>query len=70
MGVILHVIDQHIGEKPESGFIKHGVVYIKMVDQGKKIQLFQEKQSLVKKIQDTLSDYWYKIKISDIRFTH
>ena len=57
MGVILHAIDQLIGEKPESGFIKHGVVYVKILDQGKKIKLFQEKPRFLKKIQETLDEY-------------
>ena len=57
MGVILHIIEEFVGEKPQSGFIKHSVVYLKIADQGKKMKVFQEKPYCLKKIQQTLNEY-------------
>lgn len=69
MGIILHTIEEFIWQKPEHWFIKHGVVYVKLADHGKKMQLFQQKKEALENIQKVLTEYGYKIQVQDIRFS-
>lgn len=67
LGIALSIIEKHIGEKPEKGFIKHGVLHVYLKDHGKKMQLFQQKKQILGKIEESFVKYWYKIKIREIK---
>lgn len=69
LGILLHSIEEQVGQKPTWGFVKFGVLYIALQDHGKKIYIFQNKKSILDEMHKTLQGYGYTIKIKDIRFT-
>lgn len=68
MGIILRIIGDVIGVVPEHGYIKHGVLILRIADHGKKMILFREKTVILEKIMTTLKEYGYTIRVQDIRF--
>lgn len=47
-------------------YVRHNRLFIKTTKQNLKIQIFKEKLNIIKKINQKLSEIWYKIEIEDI----
>ena len=68
MGIILHTLTGYVGETIEHGHMKHGVLYIRIVDHGKKMNIFRDKKKIIELLHKTLGEYGYNIRVQDIRF--
>jgi hypothetical protein len=47
-------------------YVRHNKLFIKTTQQNLKIQIFKEKMTIEKKINQKLSEIWYKAEIEDI----
>ena len=47
-------------------YVRHNRLFIKTTKQNLKIQIFKEKLNIIKKINQKLSEIWYKTDIEDI----
>ena len=47
-------------------YVRHNRLFIKTSKQSLKIQIFKEKLNIIKKINQKLSEIWYKTEIEDI----
>jgi hypothetical protein len=47
-------------------YVRHNRLFIKTIQQSLKIQIFKEKMSIIKKINQKLSEIGYKTEIEDI----
>ncbi len=68
MGIILHTLTAHLGETIDHGHMKHGVLYMRIADHGKKMQIFRDKKDIIALLHKTMGEYGYNIRIQDIRF--
>ena len=49
-----------------TGYVRHNRLFIKSTQQSLKIKIFKEKLDIIKKINQKLSEIWYKTEIEDI----
>ena len=59
-------IDTEIEDEIITWYVRHQKLFIKTSDQKIKIQIFKEKLNIIKKINQKLSEIWYKTEIEDI----
>ena len=59
-------IDTEIQDEILAWYVRHNRLFIKTVEQSLKIQIFKEKMNIIKKINQKLSEIWYKTEIEDI----
>lgn len=66
--VWLEVVREFFGDQELEGYIKFSTLHIKTSDQEIKIKSYTKKTEILKKVNEKLSEMWYKRKINDIRF--
>lgn len=59
--------DYFIGEELLSGYLRFETLFLKTSDQGLKIQIFKEKQKLIRFINQHFEKLGYSQKVTDIR---
>ena len=59
-------IDTETEDEILSWYVRHNRLFIKTTQQSLKIQIFKEKENIIKKINQKLSEIWYKTEIEDI----
>ena len=59
-------VDTEIEDEVLSGYVRHSKLFIKTSDQKLKIQIFKERGSIIEKVNQKLSEIWYKTTIVDI----
>ena len=59
-------IDTETQDEILTGYVRHNKLFIKTSNQSLKIQVFKEKLDIIKKINQKLSEIWYKTEIEDI----
>ena len=59
-------VDTEIEDEIITWYVRHQKLFIKTSDQKIKIQIFKEKLNIIKKINQKLSEIWYKAEIEDI----
>ena len=59
-------VDTEIEDEILTWYVKHNRLFIKITNQNIKIQIFKEKSNIIKKINQKLSEIWYKTVIEDI----
>ena len=59
-------IDSEVEDEILTWYVRHGKLFLKTSKQSLKIQIFKEKMTIEKKINQKLSEIWYKTKIEDI----
>ena len=59
-------VDTEIEDEILSGYVRHSKLFIKTSDQKLKIQIFKERGSIIEKVNQKLSEIWYKTTIVDI----
>ena len=59
-------IDAEIQDEILTWYVRHGRLFIKTTQQSLKIQIFKEKLSIIKRINQKLSEIGYKTEIEDI----
>ena len=59
-------IDSEIEDEILTWYVRHNKLFIKTTQQSLKIQIFKEKENIIKKINQKLSEIWYKTEIEDI----
>jgi len=66
--VWLKAVQDFFHDENMEWFIRFSTLYIKTNNQNIKIKAFQQKNELLKKVNDELLKLWYKRQITDIRF--
>ena len=59
-------IDTETQDEILTWYVRHNKLFIKTSEQSLKIQIFKEKMNIIKKINQKLSEIWYKTEIEDI----
>jgi len=59
-------VDTKIEDEILTWYVRHNKLFIKTTQQNLKIQIFKEKMTIEKKINQKLSEIWYKAEIEDI----
>ena len=59
-------VDTEIEDEILTWYVRHNKLFIKTTQQNLKIQIFKEKMTIEKKINQKLSEIWYKAEIEDI----
>jgi hypothetical protein len=59
-------VDQEIKDEILTWYVRHEKLFLKTLDQNLKIKIFKEKSNIIKKINQKLSEVWYKVEIEDI----
>lgn len=59
-------VDTEIEDEILTWYVRHNKLFIKTTQQNLKIQIFKEKMTIKKKINQKLSEIWYKAEIEDI----
>lgn len=59
-------IDTETEDDILTGYVRCNKLFIKTTNQSLKIQIFKEKSNIIKKINQKLSEIWYKTEIEDI----
>ena len=59
-------IDAETQDEILTWYVRHGRLFIKTTQQSLKIQIFKEKLSIIKRINQKLSEIGYKTEIEDI----
>ena len=59
-------VDTEIQDEILNWYVRHNRLFIKTTKQNLKIQIFKEKLNIIKKINQKLSEIWYKTDIEDI----
>ena len=59
-------VDTEIQDEILTWYVRHNKLFIKTTQQNLKIQIFKEKMTIEKKINQKLSEIWYKAEIEDI----
>ena len=59
-------VDQEIKDEILTWYVRHEKLFLKTLDQNLKIKIFKEKSSIIKKINQKLSEVGYKVEIEDI----
>ena len=59
-------VDTEIEDEILTWYVRHNKLFIKTTQQNLKIQIFKEKITIEKKINQKLSEIWYKAEIEDI----
>ena len=64
----LHIqkVDAEIKDEVLTWYVRHDKLFIKTSEQKLKIQIFKEKLIIIEKINQKLSEIWYKTTIIDI----
>ena len=61
-------VDTEIQDEVLTWYVRHNKLFLKTVNQKLRIQIFKKKLDIIEKINQKLSDIWYKMKIDDIIF--
>ena len=59
-------VDQEIKDEILTWYVRHEKLFLKTLDQNLKIKIIKEKSSIIKKINQKLSEVGYKVEIEDI----
>ena len=59
-------VDTEIQDEILTWYVRHNRLFIKTTQQSLKIQIFKDKLSIIKRINQKLSEIWYKAEIEDI----
>ena len=59
-------IDAEIEDEIITWYVRHDKLFLKAIEQSLKIQIFKEKLNIIKKINQKLSEIWYKTTINDV----
>ena len=59
-------IDTETQDEILTWYVRHNKLFIKTTQQSLKIQIFKKKLNIIKKINQKLSEIWYKTEIEDI----
>ena len=59
-------VDTEIEDEILTGYVRHNRLFIKTIQQSLKIHIFKEKLSIIKRINQKLSEIGYKTEIEDI----
>jgi hypothetical protein len=59
-------VDTQIQDEILTWYVRHNKLFIKTTQQSLKIQIFKEKLSIIKRINQKLSEIGYKTEIEDI----
>lgn len=61
-------IDSDIQDEILTGYVRHNKLFLKTIDQKLKIQVFKDKLNIILRINQKLSEIWYKAEIQEIIF--
>lgn len=59
-------VDTETQDEILTWYVRHNKLFIKTSQQSLKIQIFKKKLNIIKKINQKLSEIWYKTEIEDI----
>ena len=59
-------VDTEIEDEVLTWYVRCNKLFIKTSKQGLKIQIFKEKMDIIRRINQKLSEIWYKMEIQDI----
>ena len=59
-------VDSEIEDEILTWYVRHNRLFVKTTQQNLKIQIFKEKSTITKRINQKLSEIWYKTEIQDI----
>ena len=59
-------VDQEIKDEILTWYVRNNKLFLKTADQNLKIKIFKEKQDIINKINQKLSEIGYKSEIEDI----
>ena len=59
-------VDSEIKDEILTWYVRHNRLFVKTTQQSLKIQIFKKKLNIIKKINQKLSEIWYKTEIEDI----
>lgn len=59
-------VDTEIEDEVLTWYVRCNKLFIKTSNQGLKIQIFKEKMDIIRRINQKLSEIWYKMEIQDI----
>ena len=61
-------IDSDIQDEILTWYVRHNKLFLRIIDQELKIQIFKDKLNILSRINKKLLEIWYKIEIGDIIF--
>ena len=59
-------VDSEIEDEVLTWYVRHNRLFIKTPQQSLKIQIFKQKSTIIKRVNQKLSEIWYKTDIQDI----